>query len=399
MADYKIALFVKNSASSDEFVVVRQKRPLPIALDDEEPQHCVADSDLWDIPSTHLSPKLNNITSESYLAFDECAPDVENALEKLGLRGFDVSSSVQQILMQICAAKHMNQPWSYWKLVEEPDFGPGLPTNTLFFMTEVKSDEFVLAVVFAPGGCSNASSDDANSAVYGDALIVDLTGCHFGARDQLAEIITSLPRNLVIFATHHHRDHVDGLSTIQRCNPSAILVAHEATIRRIGKGTIGFRCLNVCGGSTLFIGGQAFRVISAPGHTDGHMALLHITTHTLIVGDHCVGQGSAVLDATSGGNMKDYLETTHKFLELSPHSIIPMHGRPNLWPTNLLCGYVKHRKQREAKVLKAIEGGARTLYEVVSKAYTDVHHNMWIGAASNVKLHVEHLAYQQKLPV
>lgn len=25
------------------------------------------------------------------------------------------------------------------------------------------------------------------------------------------------------------------------------------------------------------------------GHTDGHMALLHLSTHSLIVGDHCVG--------------------------------------------------------------------------------------------------------------
>jgi len=25
------------------------------------------------------------------------------------------------------------------------------------------------------------------------------------------------------------------------------------------------------------------------GHTDGHMALLHVNTHSLIVGDHCVG--------------------------------------------------------------------------------------------------------------
>uniref|UniRef100_A0A7N2QYB9 Uncharacterized protein n=1 Tax=Quercus lobata TaxID=97700 RepID=A0A7N2QYB9_QUELO len=39
------------------------------------------------------------------------------------------------------------------------------------------------------------------------------------------------------------------------------------------------------------------------GHTDGHMALLHMSTHSLIVGDHCVGQGSAILDITSGGNM------------------------------------------------------------------------------------------------
>ncbi|GLJ09982.1 hypothetical protein SUGI_0119590 [Cryptomeria japonica] len=473
MANYRISLLVKSSASADEFIVVRQSRPLAIPLDDETPQHCFADSDLWDIPSSSLSPKHDLTASDVELVETENAIAVQNALENLGLRGFDVSSSAQLILMQISTAKCITQPWSYWKLVEEADFGPGIPTNTLFFMTEVKPDEFVLSeeakwltfpeawkllvdvnpredrvgplasiassshfgeplqwkfnfklhyqeyppgvlvvpmnsrtlkpfkktnlVVFVPDGYSNSSCDDANSNIYGDALIVD-PGCHFRVHDQLAEIVASLPQKLVIFVTHHHLDHVEGLSTIQKCNPSAILIAHEATIRRIGKGAIGFKHFNVHGGSTLCIGGQEFRVISAPGHTDGHMALLHIMTQTLIVGDHCVGQGSSVLDATAGGNLKDYMETTRQFLELSPHSIIPMHGRPNLWPTNLLSGYVKHRKQREAKVLKAVEDGASTLYEIVSKAYTDVNHTMWIAAASNVKLHVEHLAYQQKLP-
>lgn len=474
MANYRIALLVKSSASADEFIVVRQSRPLIISLDDETPQHCFADSDLWDIPSSPLSPRHDPIGSDVEFAETEKATAVQNALEKLGLRGFDVSSSAQQILMQIFTAKCITQPWSYWKLVEEADFGPGIPTNTLFFMTEVKPVKCVLSgeakwltfaeawkllvdvnagedrvgplaniassshfgkpfqwkfniklqyqeyppgvlvvpmnsmtlkpfkktnlVVFAPDGYSNSCSDNANFDIHGDALIVD-PGCHFRVHDQLTKIVSSLPQKLVVFVTHHHRDHIEGLSAIQKCNPSAILIAHEATIRRIGKGAIGFKCFNVHGSSTLCIGGQEFRVISAPGHTDGHMALLHSMTNALIVGDHCVGQGSSVLDATAGGNLKDYFETTHQLLELCSHIIIPMHGQPNLWPTNLLCGYVKHRKQREAKVLKAVEDGARTLYEVVSKAYADVNYTMWIAAASNVKLHVEHLAYQKKLPV
>ncbi|GMP50497.1 hypothetical protein CsSME_00017093 [Camellia sinensis var. sinensis] len=44
----------------------------------------------------------------------------------------------------------------------------------------------------------------------------------------------------------------------------------------------------VSGGEGICIGGQTLRVICAPGHTDGHMALLHVSAHSLIVGDHCV---------------------------------------------------------------------------------------------------------------
>ncbi|RVW48563.1 hypothetical protein CK203_088458 [Vitis vinifera] len=58
------------------------------------------------------------------------------------------------------------------------------------------------------------------------------------------------------------------------------------------------------------------------GHTDGHMALLHIKTNSLIVGDHCVGNYSAnesagffqswkcILDVTSGGNMTLQLDAS-----------------------------------------------------------------------------------------
>ncbi|PWA42334.1 hypothetical protein CTI12_AA547270 [Artemisia annua] len=38
-------------------------------------------------------------------------------------------------------------------------------------------------------------------------------------------------------------------------------------------------------------------------HTYGHLALLHDSIYSLIMGDHCVGQGSAFLDINSGVNM------------------------------------------------------------------------------------------------
>jgi hypothetical protein len=58
----------------------------------------------------------------------------------------------------------------------------------------------------------------------------------------------------------------------------------------------------------------------------------------------------------------------------------------------------RHRAEREAKVLDAILGGARTAYEVVAEAYKDTPAAFWPAALKNVKLHVEHLDYLHKLP-
>ncbi|XP_057961219.1 uncharacterized protein LOC131153146 isoform X2 [Malania oleifera] len=251
-------------------------------------------------------------------------------------------------------------------------------------------------VVFAPKIASNCCGVN-SSVAHGDALIVD-PGCRSEFHEELKEIVAALPRKLVVFVTHHHHDHVDGLSIIQKCNPDATLMAHENTMRRIGKGDWSLSYISVSGAEDICIGDQQLRVIFAPGHTDGHMALLHTNTHSLIVGDHCVGQGSAVLDITSGGNMNEYFQTTYNFLDLSPHALIPMHGRVNLWPKHMLCAYLKNRRNRELSILKAIENGANTLFDIVSKTYLDVDSKLWIPASSNVMLHVEHLAMQNKLP-
>ncbi|KAK2972909.1 hypothetical protein RJ640_026661 [Escallonia rubra] len=114
---------------------------------------------------------------------------------------------------------------------------------------------------------------------------------------------------------------------------------------------------SVSGAEEICIGGQRLRIISAPvrilnsmkvgrGHTDGHMALLHVSTHSLIVGDHCVG----------------------------------------------------NRRNRESSILEAIENGAKTLFDIIAYTYADVDRSLWIPAASNVRLHVDHLAQQDKLP-
>ncbi|KAK7390884.1 hypothetical protein VNO78_19046 [Psophocarpus tetragonolobus] len=251
-------------------------------------------------------------------------------------------------------------------------------------------------VVFAPENVPN-NSEENNIFLRGDALIVD-PGCLSKFHGELEKVVTALPRRLVVFVTHHHPDHVDGLSVIQKCNPDAILLAHEKTMHRINKDVWSLGYTSVTGDEDIDIGGQRLRVIFAPGHTDGHMALLHANTHSLIVGDHCVGKGSATLDIKAGGNMSEYFQTTYKFLELSPHALIPMHGRVNVWPKQMLCGYLKNRRSREANIMKAIEGGAKTLFDIITCVYSDVDRRAWIAASSNVRLHVDHLAQQNKLP-
>ncbi|KAI3699096.1 hypothetical protein L2E82_43140 [Cichorium intybus] len=400
METFKLAAIIRNSTNNDEFLIVKQNPPSK--YDDKE-YDSYADSDLWDLPSAKLvslSPEVDSSTQIVLQGEEACS-------HKLNLRKFDLPSALAEVLEQVGLGSVNVVEWKFLKLVEEPNFGPGFPINTVY--------EYPPGVNIVPMGSRTAKPfrttnlivftsvnnhveyESGDFIAHGDAMIID-PGCKSEFNKELAEIVAALPRKLIVFVTHHHRDHVDGLSTVQKTNPDACLLAHENTISRFRKDDWSLGYTKVSGTEEICIGGERLRIIFAPGHTDGHLALLHVSTNSLIVGDHCVGQGSAVLDITSGGNMSDYFQTTYKFMDLSPNALIPMHGRVHLWPKHMLCGYLKNRRNRESSILKSIEAGSKTLFDIISYTYADVDRSLWFHAASNVRLHVDHLALQNKLP-
>ncbi|KAJ4752690.1 Hydroxyacylglutathione hydrolase [Rhynchospora pubera] len=460
---FRLAVAI-TASSGDEFIAVRHSPPPPLT---EDEYRLFSDSDLWDLPSAPLAPLSPTDLSLSDVAIQ----GAEAIAQSLQLSRFDFGAALHQVLEQVgLSIDKSNLKLMLLKFVEEAEFGPGPPINTLFVSLPLDSKEVSLKdsckwvtkqnafellsgvkpcadrvgplayigylsqsnslpnkvadspllyqeyppgvtvvpmksgtikpfsttnlVVFLAKKSSSGLSNSGSSIYHADALIMD-PGCKIHA--QLSDLISSLPGKLLVFITHHHHDHVEGLSIVQKINPEATLLAHEKTISRI-HGNWSGACIGVSGGENIFIGDQQLKVIFAPGHTDGHLALLHVGTNSLIVGDHCVGEGSAVLDVTSGGNMKDYFDTTYKFIDLSPHILIPMHGRMNLWPKRMLCGYLKHRRDREARILKSIENGASSMFDIVSDVYSDVDKKLWIAASSNVRLHVDFLNYQNKLP-
>ncbi|OMO50145.1 Beta-lactamase-like protein [Corchorus olitorius] len=463
MATHNLAVILKNQLNDDEFLLLKQTPPPKFGEDEYD---SYVDSDLWDLPSTLINLQDNESQSGVFIK------GAESLYGKIDSTKFDVELGLARALEQVGHKGSDVGEWSLFKYVEEAEFGPGNPVNTVFLIgkllggnqssqgvckwmsTEsclnlllelkpcngrlgplvvvglindslpsaarklpptlqlqeyppgvilvpmrsrtVKPFHTTNLVIFAPENVSDTSGD-CGFVAHGDALIVD-PGCRREYHEELKEIVTCLPKKLIVFVTHHHPDHVEGLSIIQKCNPNATLLAHEHTMRRIGKGDWSLGYTSASGDEDIWVGGKRLTVIFAPGHTDGHLALLDVSTNSLIVGDHCVGHGSAALDVTSGGNMTDYFRTTYKFMELSPHALIPMHGRVNLWPKNMLCGYLKNRRSREATILNTIENGAETLFDIVSKVYSGVDQKFWISAASNVRLHVDHLAQQKKLP-
>uniref|UniRef100_M8BGB1 Metallo-beta-lactamase domain-containing protein n=1 Tax=Aegilops tauschii TaxID=37682 RepID=M8BGB1_AEGTA len=372
------------------------------------------DSDLYDLPS---APSRRLADGEpAGRAWPVAGAEAEGSSTS---RASDVPAARPPgrriILSQLGLTNAMCGEWRLLKHIVEAEFGPDAGVNTVLIITSLESKPEAL-----PDSCKWMSKEGARELLsdvkpggtrIGPYVHVGFvkselsSDCTAGSTlvSQILDVAHRFIQSLQILSIPFQRSYWSLLRIIimimsRRCNPDAVLLTHENTMKRIGKGNWSTGYTAVTGGESICIGDQELQVVFAPGHTDGHMGLLHVNTNALIVGDHCVGHGSAILDNRAGGNMKDYFQTTYKFLEMSPHVLIPMHGRINLWPKHMLCGYLKNRKAREASILQSIENGAQTLFDIVSKTYCDVDRKLWIPASFNVRLHVDHLNSQHKLP-
>lgn len=159
------------------------------------------------------------------------------------------------------------------------------------------------------------------------------------------------PNDVVnIILTHAHDDHVGGASQmIRECGTKNVLM-HEKdsqfpptgktpsrdTTRISGKimkllPESGYEPFNVTrklqDGEIIDTAG-GLKVIHTPGHTDGHISLLHLESETLITGDSIFNMTSRMTWALSGFcvNFKQSQETAKRFLDLDFKNACFTHG-------------------------------------------------------------------------
>nr|XP_010926009.1 uncharacterized protein LOC105048409 isoform X3 [Elaeis guineensis] len=408
MAVFRIAAVIKKP-SGEDFLVVRQSPPPP---QPEEEYQKFVDSDLWDLPSAPLNPLEGKFRTEPLIEGADALSD------KLDLRRFDVYSALNQVLLQAGLVNPIMGSWQLLKYVEEADFGPEPRVDTIFILGRLESEEEILQE-----SCKWLSMESTLKLLLEVKASVDRVGpfVAIGLLPDSAE--TSRLRTT---STLHCQEYPPGIMLVPMKSRTrepfhttnlVVMVPSNVTDKSEHSSFITYGdallmdpgCCSQLHVEVFQLSRNAILMLLCwcmkipwaalvKGHTDGHLALLHVSTNALVVGDHCVGQGSAVLDVSSGGNMKDYFQTTYRFLDLSPHVLVPMHGRINLWPKQMLCGYLKHRRDRELSILRAIESGAETLFDIIAKSYPGLDIKLWLLASSNVRLHVDHLAHQQKLP-
>jgi glyoxylase-like metal-dependent hydrolase (beta-lactamase superfamily II) len=183
-----------------------------------------------------------------------------------------------------------------------------------------------------------------------------------------------------IVLTHDHPDHSDAIPAIRARFPDAPLAA--------GRGAADVRLVDGIDFGPL-------HVFATPGHAPDHFAF--VTGRAALTGDAVLGEGSVFI-APDPGALAGYLTGLRRLRELDLDILAPGHGPVVTDPAGKLDQYIAHRLDRERRLLGALDGGARSVDELLDAAWTEVPELLRPAATVTLAAHLDKLADEGRLP-
>ena len=137
--------------------------------------------------------------------------------------------------------------------------------------------------------------------------------------------------------------------------------------------------------------------LATPGHAPDHLAF--IAGKAAFVGDLIAGHGSSIVPSREhGGSLTQYMASLWKLLDLDLDLLYPGHGPEIDDPATKIEEYIEHRRERDAKLIAALESGERSRAALLDAAWDDVPPELHGAAAIAMQAHLEKLADEGRLP-
>jgi glyoxylase-like metal-dependent hydrolase (beta-lactamase superfamily II) len=198
-----------------------------------------------------------------------------------------------------------------------------------------------------------------------------------------------------ILCTHTHMDHAPGAARLKQLSGAAVAAMipprtdHDFQLnvdRILSDGDL-IECADV-----------VIRALHTPGHASNHLCYLLTHNRTLFTGDHIM-QGSTVVIWPPDGDMRAYLESLRKLLNVDLAVLAPGHGHLIDHPRAELNRLIEHRLRREDKVRQAVVrvGTGATADTLLPYAYDDTAKSLYKWAALSLQAHLDKLVADGEL--
>jgi glyoxylase-like metal-dependent hydrolase (beta-lactamase superfamily II) len=199
--------------------------------------------------------------------------------------------------------------------------------------------------------------------------------------EALAQALDGRPLALMLI-THGHSDHMNGVPAIAARWP-------DVRIRRFGSGDHPLE-----DGEVIAAGDGTVTTLHTPGHAPDHCCFLD--GGECFCGDLVRLGGTIVIPATRGGDLSQYLSSLQRVRELRPVRLLPGHGPIIDNPAKVIDAYVRHRAEREAEIIRALEAGFETPEGIASSIYTGLPPALVPAAVDSVLAHLIKLKVDRK---
>jgi glyoxylase-like metal-dependent hydrolase (beta-lactamase superfamily II) len=173
-----------------------------------------------------------------------------------------------------------------------------------------------------------------------------------------------------VLITHRHPDHVGGALALARATGAPTWAhgrerVHIERDRFKGEGAVD---RDVTEGERIELGGLTARVVEAPGHTAGCLAVWVEERRALLTTDTVMGVSTTVIKPEDG-SLTDYARTLDRFAALGARVFYTGHGAPVTDPAGRLRALSEHRRKREAELVAALAAGPQTVPQLRERIY------------------------------
>ncbi|HLQ37048.1 MAG TPA: MBL fold metallo-hydrolase [Planctomycetota bacterium] len=202
-----------------------------------------------------------------------------------------------------------------------------------------------------------------------------------------------------ILATHHHPDHIGGAAALSQ-ELDLPVRGHPLTLSRLPDGCRLGAPLD--DGAKVPLGqapdGTAdwkLLAIHTPGHDRGHLCFRESRYGAVLVGDMLSTMSTIIVDPPEG-HLATYLQSLERLLAEPLTTLYPAHGPAQRFGHKLVKQYLRHRRQRETKLLECLQGGGGTLEQLVPKVYWDADPKLYPFAARSLLAGLQKLQEERR---